>query len=682
MYHKLVAILLILAICSVPFVAMANIAPPITLGAPEHFAVGHYYGSQVYFTLSAPEELRDYIERRAAGDPIDKQNFSAHCQFDYKIDNGGWHYTKEWDSLTIKHKNILYAQMSNGKNYLTTYGRESLSALFPEDSELKAFSDVGWDYLQSHKITFRARFFESFDNGETNVTSDWSNEYTLSANLKADTEKLINNAPTLISADLKTDNSGMPYFDIKSDRIPGPIMDLHGMTGGSVRTEIWMRRLEDKDFKLIKYDWANLELFHIEADDYFDGEEQSFEAQSYEIKVRYALDLRKYKQAGIQSTTTVDIYSPFSNVISHNMPAWSKASSWATEEIKKAVDNGLYPEKFKGADLTKPITRAEFASVALKLYESFTGNTAAPAPVSTFTDTKDIDVLKSFALDIVLGVGNNKFAPDELISREQAATMLTRVYKKVNWEDWTLADDNTYTKHSLDNKGVLPFADDAKISDYAKPSVYFMAKYGIIKGSGNNIFAPKNTTSAEVATGYANATREQALAISNRTFETVDVIKDGGPIAEITSIPTKPEAPTQDNKDMNEWLIGFWGYSDSAGGLDLSSRVYIDYMIEFKADGTFLFILSSMWKGSRTATAFEGKYGISGDKLILSEQLKSTGGATTTYDGIWYLAMDSYETRNIAYEDKEYTISRTSEGTLMIDDKEYQRGLSKSNPLD
>ena len=48
-------------------------------------------------------------------------------------------------------------------------------------------------------------------------------------------------------------------------------------------------------------------------------------------KTRYALDLRNYKQAGYTgSSGAVDIYSPFSNVISHNMPAWSKASQWAT----------------------------------------------------------------------------------------------------------------------------------------------------------------------------------------------------------------------------------------------------------------------------------------------------------------------------------------------------------------
>lgn len=652
MLRKLMAILLmvIMFTCLMPVAVLAEVTPPTKLGAPEHFAAGHYYADQIYFTISAPEDLRDYIERRADDDPVNKQSFSAHCQFDYKIDNGSWHYTKDWDSLAVTHKNILYVQMVNDKSYLATYGRESISALFPEDPQLKAFAEEGWDYLKSHKITFRARFAESFDYGKTNVISDWSNEYIFSANLNADTDKMINHAPTLITADLKTASNGVPYFDIKSDRIPGEIMDLHGMSSGNARTEIWMRKLEDKDFMLIKQDWANLELFNIDAEDYFSGKEQSYDAQSYEIKIRYALDLRNYKQAGIESSTGVYIYSPFSNVISHNMPAWSNASGWATAEVKKALDNGLYPDKLKGADLTKSITRAEFAAVALKLYESLSGKTASPAPTSTFTDTRDSDVLKAYALDIVAGVGNNKFAPDELLNREQAATMLTRVYKKVNWEGWTLAGDNAYTKHSLDSKGVTQFDDDAQISGYAKPSVYFMAKYGIIKGGGNNKFAPRNTTSAEAAAGYANATREQALAISNRTFENVDDIQDGGPIAATPpaqTTPTTPPAQTLPPKGnegntaqgeglTSDDLIGEWSRGGAYSADYVSGNINVGTMsivngeyYKFNTDGTFRSVISTLggYVGSvqhESMIVYEtGKYKIDGNKIIFSDRAQT-----------------------------------------------------------
>ena len=46
-----------------------------------------------------------------------------------------------------------------------------------------------------------------------------------------------------------------------------------------------------------------------------------------------------------------------------------------------------------------------------------------------------------------------------------------------------------------------------------------MAANGIINGVGNNKFAPKNVTTQEQATGYANATREQARLIAVRMVE-------------------------------------------------------------------------------------------------------------------------------------------------------------------
>ena len=98
--------------------------------------------------------------------------------------------------------------------------------------------------------------------------------------------------------------------------------------------------------------------------------------------------------------------------------------------------------------------------------------------------------------------------------------MLTRAYKTVFWEGWTLAGDASYTAHTLDFSGVAAFADDSSISAYAKPSVYFMVKNGIINGVGNNMFAP-NTSNipANAAANYGQATREVAAKIAVATLE-------------------------------------------------------------------------------------------------------------------------------------------------------------------
>ncbi len=194
-----------------------------------------------------------------------------------------------------------------------------------------------------------------------------------------------------------------------------------------------------------------------------------------------------------------------------------QASEWAQAELAQANKLGLIPDSLKGVDLTQPITRAEFAAVSVKAFEALTTLKSSPADNNPFTDTNDAEVLKAYNLGITTGTSATTFEPDALLNREQAATMLTRVYKKYWISGWEMSKDAEFA----DEFNALftmpePFADDDKISDWAKPSVYFMAANGIINGIGDGLFAPKATTDAEAAIGYAQATREQALAIATR----------------------------------------------------------------------------------------------------------------------------------------------------------------------
>ncbi len=665
MFHRLSAVLpvLIIIACLLTFNVMADVEPPAALGAPEHFGVGHYYGDSVYFTFSSPEDLRTFVEKRAADDPDNKQLFSVHFQIDYKFDGGSWHHTPAWDSPTTVPDGIddMYFTLSNGKKYNNS-DRWSMSAIFPEDEALKPFNEGGWEYLKAHSVTFRVRFAESFDYGNTFVLSPWSKEYILTANTKSDYNKLINHAPALLTADVKIAGGGEPYFQVRLDKAPGEIQDLNSMSSGTVRTEIWMRRAGDKDFKYIHYEWSNWEYLEIEASDYFDGITQNYEAQGYEIKTRYALDLREYKQTGNQeSSTPVDIYGPFSNVISHNMPAWSEASKWAAGELKKADEYGLIPQILQGADMTKPIAREEFAELAIKLYEKTTGTEVTPVSPNPFKDTTNPEILKAFKVGVTTGTSATTFAPKELTNREQVATMLSRAVRVMA----PGADFGTV--------GAPNFADQKDISSWAMEHVKYMSKLGIIKGTDGK-FMPKATTTAQTAAGYATTTREQAIAMSVRSYEQMDVIKSskGSGTQPEPAVTPAPANGSAESNDMADWLIGTWGYGDSNGAL--TRAVYYNAMYEFKSDGTYYKILSSMHLGANLATAYMGKYQISGDKLILTDQLKSTGPASSYFDKIWYFTMDSYDTKDVPAEDSEYKISRTADDTLMIGDTEYNRG--------
>ncbi len=193
----------------------------------------------------------------------------------------------------------------------------------------------------------------------------------------------------------------------------------------------------------------------------------------------------------------------------------STVSDWAAEEIEEAYQKNLIPEVLVGTDLTKKVNRAEFAAIAVKLYENLSESTAA-AGANPFTDIAgnacENEILKAYNLDITVGTEENLFSPNELITREQVATMLTRAYKRSEFDGWTLENDSQYYLNSM---GVQIFADDDEISDYAKESVYFMVKWGVINGVGDNKFAPNGSSTLEEDYGYA--TREQAIAIALRS---------------------------------------------------------------------------------------------------------------------------------------------------------------------
>lgn len=173
---------------------------------------------------------------------------------------------------------------------------------------------------------------------------------------------------------------------------------------------------------------------------------------------------------------------------------WSKASEWAVPELKNAIDYALIPTSIDNKDFTQNITRAEFAAVAVRMYEALTMKTAVPIEVNPFTDTKDSDVLKAYNLGITNGTSATTFDPKSLITRQEMATMMVRALEK--------ADVST----TVNLNKVKRFVDHDKIEDWALNGVYFMSDIGIIKGKGNNVFDV-----------LGSATREEALAISIRS---------------------------------------------------------------------------------------------------------------------------------------------------------------------
>lgn len=182
-----------------------------------------------------------------------------------------------------------------------------------------------------------------------------------------------------------------------------------------------------------------------------------------------------------------------SSVAYFAITADARVADWAREQVDSAALKGLMPDSL-GDDFTVNITRAQFAAVAVKLYEAMSGR-EAPAPgESPFSDTDDAIVIQAEALGIVDGVGEGKFAPDNLVTREQAAAMLSRVYTELGG--------------TIPEVEATSFKDDNFVSAFAKDAVAFMSDKEIVNGVGGNRFDPRG-----------NASIEQSMVIALRMFE-------------------------------------------------------------------------------------------------------------------------------------------------------------------
>lgn len=98
----------------------------------------------------------------------------------------------------------------------------------------------------------------------------------------------------------------------------------------------------------------------------------------------------------------------------------------------------------------------------------------------------------AYLTSVVNGTSATTFTPDGSITREQMCVMMYNYAKQFG-----ISLPSTNAKAS--------FADDTKISSWAKTAVYAMQQAGIVGGKGNNIFDPQGTAiRAEVAQVFMN----------------------------------------------------------------------------------------------------------------------------------------------------------------------------------
>lgn len=468
---------------------------PTSLLKTEAIGIRQEGASQLNLRWTNPESIIKIVNDIEAGDCNANLNYLV----DWKKNDGNWNIAipgsdPKWEG------DIHGYFTGNMPNIMTDERNAAEIIVIPwyMDSTLDGTSTYD---LEKDTYYFRARYLlDPYDEDAKAIYSPYSDVVAIGKGASATTITKLD-APEELKVEIKKDESGKPHFQLNWN-IPESITEankqlpVYHFIDFKVGNGKWLS--ETTKWDGMPGAVANLLVSH----DTLNPVEKNLvdkiviEENTYYFRVGFVC----------KPSIGEPVLSPYSNIASTKMQAYSDASAWAKPEIEDADKKKLIPDSIRGADMTKPITREEFAELTVRLYEKTTGKTAIATSPNPFNDTKNPEILKALNIGVTTGTSATTFDPKKQINREQVASMLSRVIRIM------LPDAEFGTS------GAPIFIDEKNISSWALEHVKYMSKLEIIKGVGGK-FMPKAITSAEIASGYANTTREQAVAMSLRTFK-------------------------------------------------------------------------------------------------------------------------------------------------------------------
>ena len=158
-------------------------------------------------------------------------------------------------------------------------------------------------------------------------------------------------------------------------------------------------------------------------------------------------------------------------------------SEWAEESVKNAEKFEITDEN-KEYDYTSSISREEFCNLVYNTIKAVT-KTDIPAGKNKFTDTKNEKIVALAELGVINGKSETQFAPDDNLTREEAATIIVRMINKVKPMEVT--------------EMWFEYDDIKEVSNWASDAVQTISNLGFMNGVGGNKFAPKDTYTTEQA---------------------------------------------------------------------------------------------------------------------------------------------------------------------------------------
>ena len=216
-------------------------------------------------------------------------------------------------------------------------------------------------------------------------------------------------------------------------------------------------------------------------------------------------------------------------------------SEWAQESIIKAGENNIL-ESSRNYVYGNPITREEFCELIYNLIHntSSKGIEIDYALNIYITDTDNAKVLELYARGIINGKTKTEFAPNDTLTREEAATIIARTCDK----------EIPVPRHEL----YYEFSDKAEISDWAMDGVQNVCNMGVMKGTGDGKFSPKDTF-----------TVEEAITALMRIFDTYkanETLREGGIVVNISETGARVTITEESDVAVIKNILKSYNYTE------------------------------------------------------------------------------------------------------------------------